>query len=177
MEDSLEEAQSQEDHPPPPSQQLSQSIEPDMMTIIPYWAWWEIQLEKRNWSAAKIIAVYSKNVIVQRYGNETGNYLHPQKPGYVYRNTRKQLRIKYTKQPNKLGTHIPYSNSMECKELDHHYVYNIKKKDLLFTGYTLINDDRIPQFVLDLIETDEWINSGIHVDPNIPNKEQRRQQT
>jgi hypothetical protein len=156
------------------TQQLSQTIEIGMMTIIPYWAWYELQLEKRNWSVAKVIDINNNNVTIHRFGNETGNYLHSQKPGYVYRNNRKQLKIRYTKQPQKLGHHIPYTNNMINNELNHTYTYKIHKKDILFTGFTLIKDDRIPPFILELIENDEWINSGIHVDPKIPDKHIRR---
>ena len=63
---------------------------------------------------------------------------------------------------------------MNDTTLDHSYTYKINKKDILFTGFTLVQDDRIPQFVLDLIENDEWIHSGIHVDPKIPDKHRRR---
>ena len=162
------------DSPQQSQQQLSHTISPGDMTIVPYWAWYELQLEKRNWSVAKVVSIDGNNVTIHRFGSESGNYLHAQKPGYVYRNNKKQLKIRYTKQPQKLGTHIPYTNNMNDTTLDHSYTYKINKKDILFTGFTLVQDDRIPPFVLDLIENDEWINSGIHVDPKIPDRHRRR---
>ena len=147
---------------------VSQTPEPDMFTIIPHYAWHEIELEQRTWSLGKILHTTDKHVVVHRYGSESGNYLHKQKPGYVFRNVKKQLKIRYTKNPDTSigGPYTAYTNKMNSKELDHEYTYPIKKKWLLFSGFNLTDDDRIPTTILQQIEDNEYINSTIKINNN-----------
>ena len=98
---------------------------------------------------------------MHRFGTQSKNFLHPQKPGWVYKDEKKMIRHKYTLNPTKLGYHIPYTNDMNDDTLHHSYVYTINCCDLLYSGFELTDKHIVPTKILDLIAENEWINDDV----------------
>jgi hypothetical protein len=161
----IEEKQNQVEHNQQNEEEQEVELKEGMMVIIPYWGWSDID-EQSKFCAAKVIGFATigegeeqkRITIIHRYGNDQNNYFHAQKPAYITkRKTNGKIEYRHTKQPKE--KEIQYTNYIKrnTNGMNIEYEYDIEQKNIIYRGYILTSQDKLPDHILRKISKNEWL--------------------